>query len=591
MHAEDDLLEYYKRELAYFRSQGADFARRYPKVASRLAFGGTESPDPHTERLIEANAFLAARVHRDLDREFPKIAAGLLDQLCPSLMQPVPSMSVAGFELDPTQGKVTAGYKVPRHTSLVVRSTGSEVCRLRTAWDTVLWPLRITDVRLADGACLSIQIQCFDGVGLEELSLERLQLHLHGDWMTTMPLYELLVSAVVGVSLIDGHGQAHALPPGAWQELGYGRDEAVLPNPPHAAPAYGLMQEYFTCPRKFHFFEVQGLKGRLGAGSQFELRLQLDRGVRSLRGLDAQSFRLGCVPVINLFPRTSEPLTIDHRQYEYMLVADRQHESTTEIHSIVSVVASDPNAERPIQVPAFAAQDNLSAIDFAQAQTPRVFWTARREASLRKDISGSDMFLSFVDPHNATARPAEPVVYAQLLCTNRRLAEQISAGTALRAENMSSAPKITCLYEPSAQRDPPLGSATLWKLVSLLRLNHQSLVGGPNGIETLRDMLALFASDSARDLAQIHGLRSLQAHGVTARLGTDAWRGFCRGTEVALSFDEDAYVGGSPLLLAAVLARFFALYTTVNSFVRLKVRRGDEDWKQWAPMSGHQHLV
>ena len=72
MLAEDDLIEYYKRELSYLRHQGSDFAARYPKVAARLSFGGAESPDPHTERLIEANAFLAARVHRDLEREFPQ---------------------------------------------------------------------------------------------------------------------------------------------------------------------------------------------------------------------------------------------------------------------------------------------------------------------------------------------------------------------------------------------------------------------------------------------------------------------------------------------------------------------------------------
>ena len=131
----------------------------------------------------------------------------------------------------------------------------------------------------------------------------------------------------------------------------------------------------------------------------------------------------------------------------------------------------------------------------------------------------------------------------------------------------------------------------MWRLVSLLRLNHQSLVGGANGVQTLRDMLTLFASNSARDLAQIKGVQSLEARGVTARLGTDAWRGYCRGTEVILGFDEAAFVGGSPLLLSAVLARFFALYTTVNSFVRLTARRNSEDWKQWEPMCGHQPLL
>jgi type VI secretion system protein ImpG len=88
---------------------------------------------------------------------------------------------------------------------------------------------------------------------------------------------------------------------------------------------------------------------------------------------------------------------------------------------------------------------------------------------------------------------------------------------------------ITCLYEPSEQRDPPLSGATLWRLVSLLRLNHQSLVGGANGVQTLREMLNLFASSSARDLGQIKGVRSLDARGVTVRLGSDAWRGYCRG--------------------------------------------------------------
>jgi len=345
-------------------------------------------------------------------------------------------------------------------------------------------------------------------------------------------------------------------------------------------------------PGKFHFFDVTGLAGRLGHGSQFELRLQLDRGARGLRGLDAQSFKLGCVPIVNLFNRTSEPITIDHRHHEYLLVGDRQFESSTEVHSILSVVASDPDAERPQRIPAFGALDSPPVgTPSGEVAHPGVFWSARREASLRANITGTDMFLSFVDPNNTRSAPSEPVVFAQLLCTNRRLASQLRPQSRLRAENVSSALLITCLYEPSEQRDPPLSGATLWRLVSLLRLNHQSLVGGNNGVQTLRDMLTLFSSSSARDLAQIKGVRSLEAHSVTARLGSDAWRGFCRGTEVQLEFDETAFVGGSPLLLAAVLARFFALYTTVNSFVRLTARRNGEDWKRWEPMCGHQHLL
>jgi type VI secretion system protein ImpG len=150
---------------------------------------------------------------------------------------------------------------------------------------------------------------------------------------------------------------------------------------------------------------------------------------------------------------------------------------------------------------------------------------------------------------------------------------------------------VRCLYEPTLQRSPPLGGETLWRLISLLTLNYHSLVSGTTGHKQLQEMLRLFASDSTREQDQIRGIKSIQARSVTAHVGTDAWRGYCRGTEVSIEFDAHAFVGGSPLLMGAVLARFFAMYTSVNSFVRLVVRRGDEIWKQWEPMTGCQQLL
>lgn len=623
MHAADDLLDYYQRELAYLREQGGEFARKHPKVAARLSLGDAESPDPHTERLIEANAFLAARVHRDLDREFPQVAAALLDHLCPSLNQPVPAMSVAQFGLDPTQGKVTAGLRVPRHTVLAAAGlpptprtdtrpgsgtadTPATVCRLRTAWDTLLWPVQVVDARISDGRTLHLRLRCDEGNDLAELDLDRLRLHLHGEGGDTLALYELLAGSVTGLAVHTADGQRHPLGVRHWHELGYADDEGVLPRPLHAPPAYGLLQEYFAFPRKFLFFEVSGLRGRLGRGPECELVLTLDGALERLGRLDAGVLRTNCVPIINLFPRTSEPLRLDARQHEQRLVADHLHEATTEIHSIEAVFASDPNAARPRRIAPFAALD--PADSGASPGTDGIFWTARREPSLRADLPGSDLWLALVDPGHApatamsatpSAAGADPVVYAQLLCTNRRLAEQLPAGTRLRPEGLSSALRAHCLYQPTPQREAPRAAEAMWRLVGLLRLNHRSLVGadaGPagsteGGAEALRSLLRLFAGDHARDLAQIRGVRGLQARPCTARIGTDAWRGHCRGTEIELRFDEDAYAGGSPLLLAGVLARFLALYTTLNSFVRLTVRRRDGLWKQWDPISGRQALL
>jgi type VI secretion system protein ImpG len=140
---QEDLVDYYRRELSYLRDSGDDFAHRFPKVAKRLSFGGVESKDPHTERIIESFAFLTARIQREIDREFPKTTTAVLENICPNLTQSIPSMGIVQMTLDPTQGKVMAGLRVSRGTSLQT-AIGGKICRFQTSWDANLWPLHIS---------------------------------------------------------------------------------------------------------------------------------------------------------------------------------------------------------------------------------------------------------------------------------------------------------------------------------------------------------------------------------------------------------------------------------------------------------------
>ncbi len=66
----EELLGYYERELSFLRQLGAEFAQKYPKVAGRLLLEPDRCEDPHVERMIEAAAFLASRVHLKIDDEF-----------------------------------------------------------------------------------------------------------------------------------------------------------------------------------------------------------------------------------------------------------------------------------------------------------------------------------------------------------------------------------------------------------------------------------------------------------------------------------------------------------------------------------------
>lgn len=596
----EGLLHYYLEELSYLREMGSRFAQTYPKVAARLELQPDECPDPHVERLIESFAFLAARIQSDLDSDFPEIAAELLNVLYPHYLCPVPSMAVARFEVDPERGRLTTGYEVPRQTRLFAHSEEGEVCHLRTCYPVTLWPVEITAAELtspdpyeflrsSDGAASVLRLRLESRAEpFGKLELDRLRLYLHGDPVLVHRLYELLFDATRRVAVLpEGAAAPFYLDEGALQPVGFGEDEEVIPYPRCSHPAYRLLQEHFTFPEKFHFADVRGLRGR-ASGTAVDLLFLLDRVPPRLT-LGPDTFALGCTPVINLFPRTSEPIRIDHRALEYRLVADSRRERTTEIHSILSLSgSSDPADGARAYAPFYSFTHDMAAAG------QRAFWHARRIASTRPGMGGTDLLLSFRDLDFRPALPPDETVFAHLLCTNRGLAGELPAEAVLMTDEVLPARRVACLKKPTRPIDPPLGGQGLWRLVSHLSLNHLSLDAGQESLRALREILGLYcSSDSPAARRQIQGIHSMFRRQVVRRMGDVASKGFCRGTEVTLTFDERQYVGSSAFLLAAVLSRFLGLQASVNSFTQLVTRRvGREgDWKRWPPMAGAKPVL
>jgi len=583
---QDDLVDYYRREIAYLRESGEHFSQRYPKVAQRLSFNASESKDPHTERLIESFAFLTARVQREIDREFPVAAQAILENICPSLTQPTPSMSIAHMSLDANQGKVMAGIKVPRATMLQAAASSGQTCRFQTSWDAELWPLSIVATAIEDSRGLCLKFVTHAGVDVSELDLDILRLHLSGDFMTTMPLYDVLISNLERIEIADANGNRLGdLPITSLAEVGFAENEQVLPRHGSINPAYNLLQEYFSFPHKFLFIDVKGLQGRLGQGNGFTVKFIFKSAAKVLAAVNKNTFKLGCVPIINLFPKTSEPITFERREHEYLLVPDYHRETSHEIHTVESVISSDPEANEPETVP------NVFSTDRFMDDSENLFWNARREQSLRPGISGSDVHISFVDRSNVSQKPSRPVLYAKMVCTNRKVAELVPVGAKFIGESISSNIVVRNLYEPVAQREPLSSSKSVFSLIEILRLNHHSLIDGVDSANKLREILFIFAGETSKNQIQVRGIKSLKAKPSIARIGRETWRGHCVGNDIWIDFDEAAFVGGSTFIFAGVLARFFGLYTTVNSYTRFGLIRNGEVLRQWPAFAGWQCLI
>jgi type VI secretion system protein ImpG len=601
MNDREDLLRYYKSELTYLRRMGSAFAELYPRVATRLELGTSECADPQVERLLESFAFLTARLQHDIDSEFPEITTALLGVLYPQFTNPIPAMTVARFDIDPEQGKLTTGYHINKHTPLFAYTSQGLPCRFRTCYPVTLWPLEVIYAGFEDtaqfdfldnktrvAAVLRLKLKCLGGT-LQELELNRLRFYLNGDSALVNALYELLFCHARDVAILPETGTPPIyLPQGCIKPVGFAPDEDVLPYPQNSHPGYRLLQEYFAFPEKYLFFDLDYL-GAHGSTQTLDLLIMLDRMPKEHLTVDHKTFNLGCTPIINLFNKTTEPIRFDHRSLEYLLIPDKRRERTTEIHSILSVSASSNAEDDTTNFEPFYSYNHQM-----EGREHKAFWHARRLPSRRKDVPGAEMFLSFLDLDFTPSLPPVQTAFAHVLCTNRELAAQLPAGALLQTEEKAPLRQISCLNKPTLPVTPPMRGATLWRLISHLSLNHLSLSEGQDSLPALREILRLYCfSDQPSTQQQIAGVRGLSCRKVMRHTGTEAWRGFCRGTEITVTFDEDLYVGSGAFLLGSVLNSFFALYASVNSFTQLiiKSKRREGIWKQWPPMAGEKIVL
>jgi type VI secretion system protein ImpG len=611
----DDLLLYYERELTYLRHMGAEFADKYPKVASRLVLEPDKCEDPHVERLLEAFSFLAARVHLKIDDEFPEITEALLSILYPHYIRPIPSMSIVQFHVDPDQGKVPGGIKIPRLTPMFSKPVSGVPCKFRSAYDTVIWPVDVvaaewkTPDRLQPAikapdspAALRLELRCMPDVELQKLNMDSLRFYLNGESSLVHVLYELMSSNCTQIWIRDPTPGSKVkpvpLPPSVLKPVGFGEEEGMLPYPRRSFIGYRLLQEYFTFPEKFFFLDLTELEPVWGGGFKDRAEIvfligQYDQNQRKQMlelGITEKTFKLGCAPIVNLFPQTAEPILLDQRKYEYSIVPDVRRPNATEVFSVDEVVSIDPQSRETMVFEPFYSYRHATIRDKKQT-----FWLAHRRPSGRRNDDGTEMTISLVDLSSRPVMPATDSLTIRTTCTNRDLPARLPFGNDggdFDLETSSAIKRIVALKKPTSTLRPPTGRSVLWRLLSHLSLNYLSLV--EEGKEALQEILKLYNfTESAYSEKQIEGILSIRSSRAFARVVSEYGITFARGTKVEMEVDEEQFVGVGIYLFASIIERFLGLYVSLNSFSQLALRskQRKEVIREWPPRAGHRLLL
>ncbi len=589
----DQLLPYFNRELVAIRRLAGEFAQAHPKIAGRLRLSPDAVDDPHVARLLDGVAFLSARAQARLDDEFPELTDTLLNVLYPHYLAPFPSCAIAQFTPKPdlqAMAEVPAGFVVD------TEAVRGQSCRFRTANKLTLWPVKIESARLmglpytapanpmAAGAISVLRLviaTLAPEAKLSAIGVDRLRLFVRGGPATALPLFEALAGHTLSVALADSPGDPAPviLSHSVVSPVGFAPEEALLPWPARSFSGFRLLSEYFAFPQKFMFLDIAGLDAKtlLCDAGRFEIYCYLGRSSNELeRAVSADNFALGCAPIVNLFSQRCEPIAMDHTATEYRILPDARRSGVMEVWGVDAVreVRQDTTI-RPWRP--FYRLSNA-----ADAGGDGGFYTEiRRDAA--PGTGGTDMFLAPYDPAFDPAQKANSVLSVEATCLNRDLPAQLPFGgghprlTAL-VPNTAIA-QMACMTPPTPTLRAELRARGAWRLISHLSLGHLSVTGGAAGAAALKEVLRLYdLRDTAETRAALEALLSVTARQGTARVPGSRLGAFCRGLDVELEFDPQAFQSAGLFLLSAVLERFLALHATVNSFVRTTVRlRGRAD--------------
>ena len=619
------LLRYYNQELRYLREMGGQFAREFPKIAARLGMEGLEVADPYVERLIEGCAFLAARVQLKQDAEFPNLGQRLLDMVSPNLGSPVPSMLVAQLQTRPDPN-LLAGFKVPRQTSLLGPETalGPTRCEFRTAQEVVLSSLRVASVEYFLNASdlplatlplperprsgVRIKLEVPQGSTFAQCKLDALRFYMGGLQDVALRLHELVVGACVGVLVgapgRAGDGARTFLKPDRVRPVGYDDEDAMLPVTLRGLAGTRLMQEYFAFAQRFLFVEVDGLARAFAqcAGGTCEIVLLFDRYVPALESAgEPANFALNCVPAVNLFERRAERVDMNDLTSSFQVIAERNHPGDYEVFDLLALSGYTNDSDELKFLPLFGVPqaDPSGATGFYSClREPRVLTERNKREGPRSAYVGTEMFVSLVDLRHAPYRQNLRQLAARVRCTNRDLPMFMPVGAnhgELTLNGSAPVEAVHVVAGPSrpqgAVREGPLA----WRLLSLLSLNYLSLLdeSPEQGALALRELLGLFSQSAEAGMKrQIDGVRSVGVRPVVRRHPIPGPIAFGRGLEVKVTVDDMSFEGGSPVLLASVLHRYFSRHVSMNSFVQTTVAtlaRGDV--KTWAPQAGARALL
>ena len=630
--------ESFQKELSLLKERAALFAQETPGVADRLGGLLEENLDPSIAGLLEGSAFLAARVQLNIDQQFRTFSEELLNQICPEITAPLPAAILLEGTPPGKAADLAEGQRLEVN-DLVDASfsdaTRRITCRFRLTEPLTFWPVELTDTAYHNGptalaslgcdglvnrgeklpktaAGLVVSLRRTDGGPISGLKAETLPIHFAGPEDSATALYEQIFGNTFRLSMrwVDKSGETilRRLPVDVIEQIGFEDEHPLFGRDERLFPGFSKLIEYFAFPRKFLGMRLARLSEFLRYvtdNSMVQLIFEFDKPNAHLGAqFEPEHLRLFCVPAVNLFEDTAKPITLDKKHHKFIITPNRTPLTNFEVHRITSVRAQYENRHDRIEVlPLYAiptgTQDPRQALYYTAEKTRRrLSRKESRTGGTQFRYEGTETSITLYEPPDKD--PAN-LLFVKTLCSNRHLPEILNIADAVfhlvedHAVTLhrvaGPTPPREAIAELEAEGPHRMRSGdNYWRLISILSLSQRGFLGpdGTGNVDALRETLRLFSDVSDKvNIARINALFALNARAITRTIQRHDGYFPARGMEISIIFDDDIIGDSNIIAFSAIIDRFLADYTSINSFTQCvaKNRKG-QVLKSWPPRSG-----
>ena len=325
-------LKQYLKELEKLENDCNEFSEEFPNLAPNLGFGKDGTTDPHVKQLIEAVAFISARLQRQIESIPNQIVHTLLKKTDKLMCEPIASMSVASFKPISEKLKIKDNQS-PKKWSLYTKSDSStKSIKYTSYFESVnLLPIKIEcteqkNIRYEtpipnEVNNFVIKINAIQN-SVDLSGLKKLEFYISGALNKALEAIDSIFLGLKKIYLTDRQGKFI-------NEID--RKSIYLKNIneiQRGQLAEGekidkMVSDLLFQQRLYSFFTIDSLELKSPL-SEFHIVMEMEDEWGRLLMNVANDVKINCIPIINKYSVQPLSINIHEHQHEYEVILDKK---------------------------------------------------------------------------------------------------------------------------------------------------------------------------------------------------------------------------------------------------------------------------